>query len=57
MCDSDFEAFLLIHEILQDELSNCGDVSLYSCSFTLENGTAGGDDNLTIDFPNGVNVS
>jgi hypothetical protein len=46
-----------MYEVLQDELNNCGDVSLCSCSYTLENGTAGGDEDLIIDFPNeGVTV-
>jgi len=29
----------LVYEILQYELNNCGDVSLCSCSYILENGT------------------
>ena len=50
-------AFLLIYEILQDELNNCGDFSLYSCRYILENGTESPGENLTIDFEDGITVT
>jgi hypothetical protein len=45
-----------MYEILRDELNNCGDVSLYSCSYTLENGTAEGDEDLIIRFQDNITV-
>jgi hypothetical protein len=46
----------LIYEILQDELNNCGDVSLYSYSYILEDGAAEGDEELIIQFPQNITV-
>ena len=41
---------------LQDELNNNGDVSLCSCSLVLENGTAKGDEELIISYPDDITV-
>jgi len=46
----------LVCEILPDELNNFGDVSLCSCSFDLVNGTAEGDEDLTVHFKDGISV-
>jgi len=53
VCDSEP---LLINETLQDELNNCGDISLCLYSYTLENGTSDGGEELIISFADDITV-
>jgi len=56
VCDSDFEPSFFVYEILQYELNKCDDVSLCSCSYTLENVMEVGVEVLIIKFPNDISV-